>query len=111
MITPESTDIILSITGLAMTTVLTLVGWMLKQGKDNMKDIADGLRQTSENIENLSKEQAALKVTLVGINGNNGINSEVKYLRRKVSRLSKMLSDLKLTLVKDGHNILSPPEK
>lgn len=106
----ETTDIVLAITGLAMTIVLTLVGWMLKQGKDNMGEIARGLENTTRTIDTLVKDHAEIRVTLIGINGNNGINSEVKQLKRRITRMSRVLEAVQLTLAKDGKNILMPPE-
>lgn len=109
----EFIAVILTVVGLVMTLVLTMVGWMLKQGKDNMGAMATSTAKNTEALQCLTNEQTELRIVLVGLNGDGGLNSEVKRLRVKVHRLNnqvqKIMNRLDLLERKDGRNPMEGP--
>ena len=106
-------EVFLAAASLIVTIVLFLIGLLLKQGRDGMVQMSANLERTAEAQQDVAKALIELRTVVVGLDGRNGLASEIRLLRRRVHRLAEgqqaLLGELRLTQQKLGMNVLIPP--
>lgn len=105
-------EIFLAAASLIVTIVLFLIGLLLKQGRDGMVQMSANLERTTVAQQDVAKALIELRTVVVGLDGRNGLSSEIRLLRRRVHKLaggqSALLGELRLTQQKLGMNVLTP---
>lgn len=103
-------NVALAALALVSTIVLTLVGWLLKGNRDQIRDLAKAQRETADAVQNLAIQNATVMTTLVGASGQNGLVSEVRKVRGRQHKFANQLTALELRLSGARLTLPSEPE-
>jgi hypothetical protein len=94
--TTVSMDAVLALVAIFASIILAIVGWLLAANRKTSADLAQKVEAQSAEISALTIALTEFRTILIGVNGDNGLNSELKRVKRSLRRHAIMLQTLKM---------------